>query len=109
MGPFSSDKKRIDLSRDTCAGQNKLADTGYTDILSLGTSQLTQSNFGEDWEGRLNGGGVPVNRLTSSNDLRRGSTYAATYAARNGFPNLPHTRRRSTSLGMRCLSGGSIF
>ena len=38
-----------------------LAETGYLDILSIGTSQLTQSNFGEDWGDRPNGGGVPIN------------------------------------------------
>jgi hypothetical protein len=31
------------------------------DVLSIGSSQLTQSNFGEDWEGLKNGGGVPIN------------------------------------------------
>lgn len=35
-------------------------DTRFVDIVSIGTSQLTQSNFGEDWTGRSNGGGVPI-------------------------------------------------
>lgn len=39
----------------------QLAGAGYLDILSIGTSQLSQSNFGEDWTGKANGGGVPVN------------------------------------------------
>jgi len=30
-------------------------------VLSIGSSQLTQSDFGHDWEGRANGGGVPLN------------------------------------------------
>jgi hypothetical protein len=39
----------------------ELAASGYLDILSIGTSQLTQSNFGEDWGAKPNGGGVPLN------------------------------------------------
>jgi len=35
-------------------------DTKFVDIISIGTSQLTQSSFGEDWTGRPNGGGVPI-------------------------------------------------
>lgn len=38
-----------------------MAKSGFLDILSIGSSQLTQSNFGEDWEDKTNGGGVPIN------------------------------------------------
>ncbi len=38
-----------------------LALSGYLDVLSIGTSQLTQSKFGEDWENLPNGGGVGIN------------------------------------------------
>lgn len=38
-----------------------LAHTGYLDVLSIGTSQLTQEKFGENWNGLPNGGGVGVN------------------------------------------------
>ncbi len=38
-----------------------LAAGGHLDVLSIGTSQLSQSDFGEDWGGRTNGGGVPLN------------------------------------------------
>jgi hypothetical protein len=39
----------------------QLAKSGYLDILSIGTSQLTQSNFNEDWHDLPNGGGVAIN------------------------------------------------
>lgn len=45
----------------------ELATSGYLDILSIGSSQLTQSNFGENWEGMPNGGGVPIQ---NENELR---------------------------------------
>ena len=38
-----------------------LAHSGYLDVLSIGTSQLTQSKFGENWDNLPNGGGVGVN------------------------------------------------
>jgi len=38
----------------------RLAKTGYLDICSIGSSQLTQSRFNEDWSGLPNGGGVPI-------------------------------------------------
>ncbi|MBN2356100.1 cobalamin-binding protein [candidate division KSB1 bacterium] len=39
----------------------QMARGGHLDILSIGTSQLSQSHFGQDWNGLSNGGGVPVN------------------------------------------------
>lgn len=38
----------------------RLAASGLLDVLSIGTSQLSQSEFGRDWEGRDDGGGVPI-------------------------------------------------
>lgn len=38
----------------------KLAKAGLLDVLSIGTSQLSQSEFWHDWEGRDDGGGVPI-------------------------------------------------
>ena len=60
-GPFSAD-----LTREQCLSEynewcRELANAGYLDILSIGCSQLSQSNFGENWGNKINGGGVPVN------------------------------------------------
>ncbi len=51
---YESVKQFIEWSR-------LLAHTGYLDVLSIGTSQLTQSKFGEAWGDLPNGGGVGVN------------------------------------------------
>lgn len=61
LGPFSAE-----LTREQCLNEyndwcRQLANTGYLDILSIGCSQLSQSNFGESWSDKMNGGGVPVN------------------------------------------------
>lgn len=61
VGPYSSASTRIESVKEFLEWAETLAETNYLDILSIGTSQLTQSNFGEDWEDKTNGGGVPVN------------------------------------------------
>lgn len=59
VGPYFQDRKEaIMLYLDWV---NQLARDGFLDILSIGTSQLSQSNFGESWGNKPNGGGVPVN------------------------------------------------
>lgn len=58
-GPFHEDRAQgVDAF---VAGVRELARGGYLDILSVGTSQLTQARFGQDWGGAPNGGGVPIN------------------------------------------------
>lgn len=37
-----------------------LASKGYLDVLSIGSSQLTQSHFEKNWSGLKNGGGAPI-------------------------------------------------
>ena len=61
VGPYSSSIDRLDSVQEFISWAKELADAGYLDILSIGTSQLIQSNFGEDWEDKPNGGGVPIN------------------------------------------------
>lgn len=61
VGPYSSMVSREENVKEFLSWCTHLADTKYLDILSIGSSQLSQSNFGENWEERPNGGGVPVN------------------------------------------------
>lgn len=58
-GPYAPDRE--DAVREFIDWSERLAETGFLDVLSIGTSQLTQSRFGEDWKGAPNGGGVPIN------------------------------------------------
>jgi hypothetical protein len=39
----------------------EMAGLGHLDVLSIGSSQLSQSRFGEDWGDSTNGGGVALN------------------------------------------------
>lgn len=59
VGPYLTDRdEALRLFFHWC---QQLAGTGLLDVLSIGTSQLSQSNFGEDWGDSPNGGGVPIN------------------------------------------------
>jgi hypothetical protein len=50
-GPYLSDRR--EAVRLFIDWTKRLASGGLLDVLSIGTSQLTQSNFGEDWEESL--------------------------------------------------------
>ena len=58
VGPYAQDREKAVYEFETWCRQ--LAKTGYLDICSIGSSQLTQSRFDEDWSGLANGGGVPI-------------------------------------------------
>jgi hypothetical protein len=59
VGPYLPDRRQA--VRQFLEWTGRLAAAGFLDVLSIGTSQLTQSAFGEDWGQRPNGGGVPLN------------------------------------------------
>ncbi|MFA5573957.1 MAG: hypothetical protein WC994_02760 [Brumimicrobium sp.] len=59
VGPYSENRREaIDEFKNWL---KTLSETRFLDIVSIGTSQLSQSKFGEDWGNQPNGGGVPVN------------------------------------------------
>lgn len=58
VGPYLPHRKEaVSLFLDWT---RSLAKAGLLDVLSIGTSQLSQSEFWSDWEGRGDGGGVPI-------------------------------------------------
>ncbi len=59
MGPYLPD--RAAAVQLFMSWTRELAQRGHLDVLSIGTSQLSQSRFGEDWGESTNGGGVPLN------------------------------------------------
>lgn len=58
VGPYAQEREKAVSEFEAWCRQ--LAKTGYLDICSIGSSQLTQSRFDEDWSGLPNGGGVPI-------------------------------------------------
>lgn len=59
VGPYNPN--RLEAIREFISWEKELAESKLLDVLSIGSSQLTQSHFGDDWTGLPNGGGVPVN------------------------------------------------
>jgi len=58
VGPYLHDRAQaVQLFLEWA---RQLAGAGLLDVLSIGTSQLSQSAFGEEWDGRPDGGGVPL-------------------------------------------------
>ena len=59
VGPYLKDReKALALFSEWL---KKLSKSHFLDIVSVGSSQLSQSKFGEDWGNFPNGGGVPFN------------------------------------------------
>jgi len=58
MGQYLSDREKA--VRLFLGQVRELAASGQLDVLSIGTSQLSQSRFGEEWGDSANGGGVPL-------------------------------------------------
>ncbi len=58
VGPYQSN--RLEAVKRLIDWVRQLAKAGWLDIASIGSSQLTQSAFGESWAGRINGGGTPI-------------------------------------------------
>ena len=63
-GPYDADLTRRECIDKYLIWCKQLSQAGYLDILSVGASQLSQSNFGSSWNNMVNGGGVPVNSST---------------------------------------------
>jgi hypothetical protein len=106
MGPYSSGMTRIESVKELLDWVSSMAKTKYLDILSIGTSQLTQSNFGENWEGKTNGGGVPVNSAEEYRMIWEASRplLVRTYAGTKNIPNLAKVYEQTLNICWHALS-----
>ena len=59
LGPYSKDRPEALHTFDRWC--KDLANSKHLDILSIGSSQLSQSKFEKSWHSHDNGGGVPIN------------------------------------------------
>ncbi len=106
VGPYSSSVDRLDSVKEFISWAKYLADTKYLDILSIGTSQLTQSNFGEDWEDKPNGGGVPVNSPEEYSMILEAAKplLVRTYAGTKNIPQLAEMHEKHLNISWHALS-----
>lgn len=104
VGPYGPDRAEavrlfLDWARQLAAG-------GLLDVLSIGTSQLTQSAFGEDWGGRPNGGGVPLNSEAEFAAAWQAARpmLVRTYAGTRNIPDLARMYERTIHIAWHALS-----
>jgi hypothetical protein len=104
VGPYLPDRRQaVELFLDWT---RQLAASGLVDVLSIGTSQLTQSRFGEEWGSAPNGGGVP---LASEQDFAAVWKAARpmlvrTYAGTKNIPALAEMYERTIHIAWHALS-----
>lgn len=84
----------------------QLAQGKYLDILSIGSSQLSQSNFGENWEGKANGGGVPVNSEQEYREIWKNASpmLVRTYSATRNTCEMAAMYERTINISWHALS-----
>ncbi|OQB25414.1 MAG: hypothetical protein BWY11_00373 [Firmicutes bacterium ADurb.Bin182] len=106
VGPYSSLAKRADSVREFIGWARSLSETRFIDILSIGTSQLTQSHFGEDWDAMPNGGGVPINSPEEYQSIWEASRplLVRTYAGTKNIPALAKMHEETMNICWHALS-----
>lgn len=103
-GPYLSNRREaVDLFLDWT---RQLAFSSYLDILSIGTSQLTQSAFGEDWGEKPNGGGVPINSREEFAAVWKAARpmLVRTYAGTQNIPSLARLYEETINIAWHALS-----
>ena len=105
-GPFSAQKTREQCLLEYKEWCHKLGTDGYLDILSIGSSQLSQSNFGENWSGKVNGGGVPVNSEMEYRDIWDAARpmLVRTYSGTKNIKKMAEIYERSINISWHALS-----
>jgi hypothetical protein len=103
-GPYLKDReKALALFSDWL---KKLAGSHFLDIVSVGSSQLSQSHFGEDWDDLPNGGGVPFNSELELRAIREEASpmLVRAYSATNNIPKVAHLLEQNLNMAWHALS-----
>ncbi|MBU4199881.1 MAG: cobalamin-binding protein [Verrucomicrobia bacterium] len=104
VGPYLPDRKEaVSLF---LKWTRQLAASGFLDILSIGTSQLTQSDFGGNCEGKPNGGGVPFNSKEEFAAVWQAARpmLVRTYAGTRNIPDLAKMYEATINMAWHALS-----
>ena len=105
-GPYSAELTREQCLKEYNNWCRDLANAGYLDILSIGSSQLSQSNFGENWNGKTNGGGVPVNSEKEYRDIWEAAKpmLVRTYSGTKNVGPMAEMYERTINIAWHALS-----
>lgn len=103
-GPYNPN--RLEALKEYNSWCKDLAQSQLLDVLSIGSSQLTQSNFGEDWEGKPNGGGVPVNSVIEYRTIKENAKpmLVRTYSGTKDVPLLAKIHEQALNISWHALS-----
>lgn len=104
VGPYNPDRQ--EALKEFISWEKQLVQAGFLDVLSIGTSQLTQSNFGEVWDNLPNGGGVPVNSELEYRQIKEAAKpmLVRTYAGTKNVPALAKIHERCLNISWHALS-----
>lgn len=103
-GPYIKDReKALALFSDWL---KKLAKSQFLDIVSVGSSQLSQSRFGENWGDLPNGGGVPFNSEFELRAIREDASpmLVRSYSATKNIPNMAKILEENLNTAWHALS-----
>ena len=103
-GPYNPN--RIEALKEYNSWCRTLAQSQLLDVLSIGSSQLTQAHFGENWDGLPNGGGVPVNSEMEYRSIRENANpmLVRTYSGTKDVPGLARIHERALNISWHALS-----
>lgn len=104
VGPYLPDRlEAVEMFKDWT---QKLARSGFLDILSIGTSQLTQEAFGEDWKEQPNGGGVPLNSPRELAEVWRAARpmLVRSYAGTRAIERMARIHEQTIDIAWHALS-----
>lgn len=103
-GPYNSD--RLEALKEYNSWVKDLAQSRFLDVLSIGSSQLTQGHFGEDWKDMPNGGGVPVNSELEYRIIKENAhpMLVRTYSGTKDVPELARIHERALNISWHALS-----
>ena len=103
-GPYNPN--RLEALKEYNSWCLDLAKSRLLDVLSIGSSQLTQAHFGEKWDGLPNGGGVPVNSEAEYRIIRENANpmLVRTYSGTKDVPGLARIHERALNISWHALS-----
>lgn len=106
VGPYNSAATREENVTEFLGWCKELAHAGFLDILSIGSSQLSQSNFGEEWGDKTNGGGVPVNRPEEFEQIAEAASpmLVRTYSGTQRIPEMAQVYEDHLNIAWHALS-----
>lgn len=103
-GPYNPN--RLEALKEYNSWCRTLAQSQLLDVLSIGSSQLTQAHFGENWEGLPNGGGVPVNSEMEYRIIKENARpmLVRTYSGTKDVPMLARIHEKALNISWHALS-----